>query len=119
MPSGPAHPRRCGENDGQVVERGEVTGSSPQVRGKLVYILHAVVPLRLIPAGAGKTCESWNSAVDTPAHPRRCGENTTYTGFASAFPGSSPQVRGKHRVLVLVGVVIRLIPAGAGKTSRF
>ena len=51
----PAHPRRCGENI--VIPRtfSTIPGSSPQVRGKLLWILRRFLLHRLIPAGAGKT----------------------------------------------------------------
>ena len=51
------------------------------------------------------------------AHPRRCGENRLWTYHVLTLPGSSPQVRGKPFVIILIRVYGRLIPAGAGKTG--
>ena len=70
-----AHPRRCGENDGNGQYIAGGPGSSPQVRGKLNFSGQNTLPLRLIPAGAGKTHTSDEKGVFDAAHPRRCGEN--------------------------------------------
>ena len=51
------------------------------------------------------------------AHPRRCGENFLIPAIAASAIGSSPQVRGKHRLDGLYSHSLRLIPAGAGKTA--
>ena len=49
-----AHPRRCGENRRSYYRLDYITGSSPQVRGKLAADMGAGNVVRLIPAGAGK-----------------------------------------------------------------
>ena len=54
--------------------------------------------------------------ADEPAHPRRCGENGVLREYFWAPGGSSPQVRGKLGVTGNDAPIIRLIPAGAGKT---
>ena len=36
----------------------------------------AVVPLRITPAGAGKTAQTLIEYMGSEDHPRRCGENT-------------------------------------------
>ena len=56
--------------------------------------------------------------VEVTAHPRRCGENSgSFAMYLSIF-GSSPQVRGKQRKPTVKDKSVRLIPAGAGKTSQ-
>ena len=45
-----------------------------------------------------------------------CGENAVEESREDARRGSSPRVRGKHRVLALDEIPDRLIPACAGKT---
>ena len=70
---------------------------------------------RLILAGAGKTPLDRDTAA--AAHPRRCGENFLIPAIAASAIGSSPQVRGKHRLDGLYSHSLRLIPAGAGKTA--
>ena len=50
------------------------------------------------------------------AHPRVCGENTPLMLNPAEIQGSSPRVRGKPLELKRRGVLLRLIPACAGKT---
>ena len=54
-PSGTAHPRVCGENPSSLPSNTILLGSSPRVRGKLRSRARPGVPVRLIPACAGKT----------------------------------------------------------------
>ena len=69
------HPRRCGENFAGMDKPEGMTGSPPQVRGKLEGVVLIGQNFRITPAGAGKT--AWIGAETRPAldHPRRCGEN--------------------------------------------
>ena len=113
----PAHPRRCGENRRISWNAGCLYGSSPQVRGKRSPRPSQHPCTRLIPAGAGKTLLRGGRESRLPAHPRRCGENEVRIVDKQPLPGSSPQVRGKRRGLSGGFGRIRLIPAGAGKTS--
>mgnify|MGYP001690862762 CR=1 FL=1 len=87
------------------------------MRGKRFFgkILWRVA--RLIPAGAGKTPLRSASSVECSAHPRRCGENFLVLEEFVEEGGSSPQVRGKQQVCTHTACVLRLIPAGAGKTQ--
>ena len=91
-------------------------GSSPRVRGKQDVKRHDVTGPGLIPARAGKTALTSSRSRTTPAHPRACGENLARLASPSPWPGSSPRVRGKHRVGGLLGDDAGLIPARAGKT---
>ena len=91
-------------------------GSSPRVRGKLTGFVDHTVKKRLIPARAGKTYCHRSEHGCMGAHPRACGENSTWKKLTLKAAGSSPRVRGK-----LVGDKShincdRLIPARAGKT---
>ena len=74
-------------------------------------------PMRgLIPAHAGKTVAAWLACGAYAAHPRSRGENTaSFFGSADTL-GSSPLTRGKHHDVRREVLVIRLIPAHAGKT---
>ena len=90
------HPRRCGENVADRTAFCLVSGSPPQVRGKLVFKHSLLQQHRITPAGAGKTfchhkCEDcgWD-------HPRRCGENLLFAHKSTILTGSPPQVRGKR-----------------------
>ena len=54
------HPRRCGENATALYSCLWLTGSPPQVRGKLAVPLQCRLSVRITPAGAGKTCGDWS-----------------------------------------------------------
>ena len=70
----------------------------------------------LIPAHAGKTNTFKLAAIVTQAHPRACGENgTTLEDWHWAL-GSSPRMRGKREMRLLMRQLAGLIPAHAGKT---
>ncbi len=77
---GSDHPRRCGENEMQVITARVSEGSPPQVRGKPHFQLSLLPPLRITPAGAGKTRQVELCLMKQKDHPRRCGEN----GFLQA-----------------------------------
>ena len=49
-------------------------------------------------------------------HPRRCGENFFRFPLFCPTAGSPPQVRGKLFVRALPDTLLRITPAGAGKT---
>ena len=59
-----------------------------------------------------------NLPVNTTAHPRVCGENSTSYGTRPAARGSSPRVRGKRFSGARRITLGRLIPACAGKTMH-
>mgnify|MGYP004637369055 CR=1 FL=1 len=91
------HPRRCGENGCSVREQLHVSGSPPQVRGKLAAGRNGFLHKRITPAGAGKTAEKSARAEAERDHPRRCGENVCGGIQGRIAVGSPPQVRGKLR----------------------
>ena len=72
------HPRRCGENTTGGLHQMPLTGSPPQVRGKLRACLAVAQGRRITPAGAGKTTTQARTRTNA---------------------GSPPQVRGKPRRL--------------------
>ena len=114
-----AHPRVCGENESTQDWPKIEEGSSPRVRGKPDVMIEAPSDLGLIPACAGKTSRSASTAFEARAHPRVCGENSTMPGRVLEEAGSSPRVRGKLPSPPAVALGCRLIPACAGKTSRW
>ena len=69
------HPRRCGENRFAYERKAKISGSPPQVRGKLYQPQLLKDCARITPAGAGKTFAHFVDFFLCQDHPRRCGEN--------------------------------------------
>ena len=112
-----AHPRACGENIAPTLDDITVAGSSPRMRGKLIFACMRVCARGLIPAHAGKTRFAVGSSLTWPAHPRACGENSIRPKASKAAGGSSPRMRGKRSTGGSVISALGLIPAHAGKTQ--
>ena len=95
----------------------DIQGSPPQVRGKPDEVMAHQAEIRITPAGAGKTgdIEVWEEL--TQDHPRRCGENAATVIPYTAPRGSPPQVRGKPDSTHMPYLILRITPAGAGKTE--
>ena len=74
---------------------------------------------RITPAGAGKTNRAYQQAQQMGDHPRRCGENYIINFQFFGNIGSPPQVRGKQRKYDGISRILRITPAGAGKTTSF
>ena len=88
------------------------------MRGKLPNFMTTATNRRITPAGAGKTTLSRSCIIRHWDHPRRCGENFFCPPAFVVVPGSPPQVRGKLIIKHNVINVIRITPAGAGKTRK-
>ena len=114
-----AHPRSRGENLQGLIICARSCGSSPLTRGKR-YPVSVHRPLsRLIPAHAGKTRRRRHRGGYSGAHPRSRGENGRRGAPTGSPAGSSPLTRGKRRRCWSAFQSIRLIPAHAGKTTRY
>ena len=90
------HPRVCGEHAAAVESAVKDKGSSPRVRGTLVFRLRLHLPLGIIPACAGNTLSVMAARF--------------------ALRGSSPRVRGTRRNHRQEWHVYGIIPACAGNT---
>ena len=110
------HPRRCGENKRKAQQGEPHPGSPPQVRGKRESLRVRGSPVRITPAGAGKTTSAREKLFVAEDHPRRCGENIAYSARLVNNKGSPPQVRGKLTLPCSVRQQTGITPAGAGKT---
>ena len=91
----PDHPRGCGENVDTGVEKLEIAGSPPRMRGKpniahLTRLIHGITP-----ADAGKTGFLVVRAKQAEDHPRGCGENQKRLFKTGRIYGSPPRMRGK------------------------
>ena len=93
-----------------------ISGSPPQVRGKLSLLSVLLLMMRITPAGAGKTNINRAARHNAEDHPRGCGENLFIVISADKFMGSPPRMRGKPRVLVRAVGQRGITPADAGKT---
>ncbi len=113
-----AHPRRCGAHRLTAGQRVLAPGSSPQVRGARLGVVAQVLGERLIPAGAGRTASAAWRPPGGSAHPRRCGAHPGGNRMKRYRAGSSPQVRGALYLDDTLDAEARLIPAGAGRTTR-
>ena len=116
LPIRRAHPRVCGENTLENLEKRGVHGSSPRVRGKRQLASQRPCFRGLIPACAGKTFSGEDFTGGKRAHPRVCGENGRGAPPQLHKAGSSPRVRGKQKGSTFDFEWNGLIPACAGKT---
>ena len=112
------HPRRCGENFAGMDKPEGMTGSPPQVRGKLERLHEDCAITGITPAGAGKTRRCCAHRPKFQDHPRRCGENGLDRRRDPSGIGSPPQVRGKLLEKIGIEKENGITPAGAGKTAR-
>ena len=94
-------------------------GSSPLTRGKPDGGRGSPHRGGLIPAHAGKTLWCRFGGALARAHPRSRGENRSAWYFRRRTRGSSPLTRGKPEVRIRRVERRGLIPAHAGKTSRW
>ena len=73
--------------------------------------------LRITPADAGKTPESYTKSSTHWDHPRGCGENIRLRQLLHSSKGSPPRMRGKRALSHMQTVSPRITPADAGKTT--
>ena len=86
----------CGEKQRRSHLYEKPVGSPPRVRGKVAYVVPAVL-LR-------------------QDHPRVCGEKAAVRAYEHAWQGSPPRVRGKVSDKTSPFLVARITPACAGKS---
>ena len=111
------HPRACGEQPSPARLVLSFPGSSPRVRGaanrgELVGQYHGIIPAR-----AGSSMESVQTARTHWDHPRACGEQLSILVYDRIYQGSSPRVRGAVDNSLRKPIGFGIIPARAG--SRF
>ena len=115
---------------------GTLRGSSPHVRGALVWSCPYCGHSGIIPACAGSTrysttgkqgrrdhprmCGEHHAVSSGPHpagdHPRMCGEHLSFMAFLMVSAGSSPHVRGARHHLHKIATRHGIIPACAGST---
>ena len=110
------HPRACGATWKRPWRNYPKPGSSPRMRGKLLFCHCVSSLLRIIPAHAGQTRTIPAPPRQKADHPRACGANCANESALSAVVGSSPRMRGKPCLCCEEPAYTRIIPAHAGQT---
>ena len=116
VPQLPVHPRVCGEHSSNSPTSDTKVGSSPRVRGTRPSVKLAAFIARFIPACAGNTHAIGLLCSGKSVHPRVCGEHTLEFQVQETPNGSSPRVRGTHKMIHREILTSRFIPACAGNT---
>ena len=112
------HPRVCGELCARQHHRRAADGSSPRVRGTRAEPVLQAVSCRFIPACAGNSDFANAGKQVAAVHPRVCGELFRERPAVEMFDGSSPRVRGTHRLCGRWRCGGRFIPACAGNSRQ-
>ncbi len=73
-------------------------------------------PVRITPAYAGNTDQSFQIASSTEDHPRIRGEHAHFDEDLILFLGSPPHTRGTQYAFLSLAVVAGITPAYAGNT---
>ena len=94
------------------------SGSSPHVRGALQLPVDFRHIAGIIPACAGSTRRALLISPPRWDHPRMCGEHYQFTRHNLITVGSSPHVRGAHRLYSRNHASHGIIPACAGSTRK-
>ncbi len=113
-----AHPRLRGADHASSHFQLSPVGSSPLTRGGLLWDKKFDNGDGLIPAYAGRTRNLKTPYSISWAHPRLRGADSNWRRAMVARGGSSPLTRGGRVLRLLLGLVIRLIPAYAGRTQK-
>ena len=113
------HPRSCGANAFNFAGEDAAYGSSPLVRGQLIYVILVCALVRIIPARAGPTHVQTFFLYAAEDHPRSCGANVNFGVWCLGGDGSSPLVRGQPSCDGSSSRRHRIIPARAGPTKRW
>ena len=111
------HPRMRGEKLGIHAPFYAIAGSSPHARGKVFDIYRFISTIRIIPACAGKSSQTFRGSCIIQDHPRMRGEKPLREADLLFPIGSSPHARGKAETRYLRTSAYRIIPACAGKRS--
>ncbi len=110
------HPRICGEHLYIQHADWDDPGSSPHMRGTPIFAMPWTPCARIIPAYAGNTQATAPSFRLSRDHPRICGEHSSSELITIMSMGSSPHMRGTHRIQGRGCNLPGIIPAYAGNT---
>ena len=110
------HPRGCGEHMQLLMILISSRGSSPRMRGALIWFTRSSHPTGIIPADAGSTAVIFARLKPKEDHPRGCGEHMALSTASCTNAGSSPRMRGAPMYPLTCHDCARIIPADAGST---
>ena len=108
------HPRACGERTPTISSISVSIGSSPRVRGTVLWGNPPDSMWRFIPARAGNGLGARCPPGLRRVHPRACGERAAACCCGANIVGSSPRVRGTEPIPGSRYASGRFIPARAG-----
>ena len=91
----PVHPHGRGENGRANILKSEVNGPSPRAWGKRQHLRLALVEVRSIPTGVGKTAIFADTEEEPSVHPHGRGENDFGLLISFSANGPSPRAWGK------------------------
>ena len=111
-----AHPHVCGEHNMSKNLELLRQGSSPRMRGTPTSSIRFPRESGLIPTYAGNTIHMKPNPRRPWAHPHVCGEHLRIRAEPAESLGSSPRMRGTHRVRASSALLSGLIPTYAGNT---
>ena len=111
------HPRLCGEKSGCVSDISRSLGSPPPMRGKVIFLFLEKNMLRITPAYAGKSTDSYTYKCRYEDHPRLCGEKPRRNFVSLHCIGSPPPMRGKVTDFANACKFEGITPAYAGKSD--
>ena len=109
------HPCAGGEKNKELEGVWLPMGSPPRGRGKVLYRVPEVVPVRITPAWAGKRSKLQEAIRGGRDHPRVGGEKLQSRFHVLGVLGSPPRGRGKVITPPLLSKPSRITPAWAGK----
>ena len=113
------HPRVCGEKHANLSGNGQLLGSPPRMRGKVIEHLCTCTHCRITPAYAGKRYSKEKTLKVMEDHPRVCGEKRVVRQRKQFCQGSPPRMRGKVCKRLVWLRALWITPAYAGKRPLF
>ena len=113
------HPRLRGEKLSRSCIKACSRGSPPLTRGKERRLARKRRLYGITPAYAGKRSAKKKKQQSLKDHPRLRGEKPQERQSKNPAKGSPPLTRGKGFLVAIIGVLARITPAYAGKSSLF
>jgi len=112
------HPRPCGEQPPDPINRAGFSGSPPPLRGTAYLIYHRPAFPRITPAPAGNRYPGRQNPGITGDHPRPCGEQLYSVSAVDMVTGSPPPLRGTAAFKPIPGREGGITPAPAGNRCK-